>query len=138
MSAVNRFEDLSVGQSAERIKTVTEKDVQMFAEVSGDHNPVHLDEAFAQGTQFRTRIAHGILTASHISAALAEDLPGRGCIYLSQTLKFKRPVKLGDEVTTRVEIAALDSAKRFVTLTTVCSVGGKAVIEGEAMVLVPA
>ena len=138
MGAVNAFEDLAVGQRATRTKMVSERDVELFAEVSGDHNPVHLDEDFAKGTQFKTRIAHGVLTASHISAAIAEDLPGRGSIYLSQTLTFKRPVKLGDTVETAVEITKIDPDRRFITLSTTCSVAGKTVITGEAMVLLPA
>ena len=131
------FETLAVGMSAQRERTVTEADVQAFADVSGDHNPVHLDEAYAAGTPFGTRIAHGMLSASHISALIAGELPGPGSIYLSQSLSFRRPVKLGDTVTTRVEVIALDPAKARATLRTVCEVGGKAVIEGEAVILVP-
>lgn len=129
-------EDVHVGQRASATRAVTEADVQGFAAVSGDVNPVHLDEAYAATTPFRTRIAHGMLTASHISAMLANQLPGPGAIYLSQTLQFRRPVKLGDVVETSVEITAIDADKGRITLATVCSVEGKRVLEGEAVVMV--
>lgn len=131
------FEDLAVGMTAERSRTVTEADVQAFAEVSGDHNPVHLDAAYAANTPFGERIAHGMLSAGYISALIASELPGPGAIYLGQTLSFRRPVKLGDEVTTRLEVMSLDDAKARATLKTTCAVGGKAVIEGEATIMVP-
>jgi 3-hydroxybutyryl-CoA dehydratase len=131
------FEDLAVGQSAEAQRTVGEADIAAFADVSGDHNPVHLDAAYAATTPFKERIAHGMLTASYISALIAGRLPGPGAIYIAQTLSFRRPVKIGDAVTTRVEVAALDAAKGRVTLACTCSVGGKAVLEGEATIMAP-
>ncbi len=131
------FEDLHIGQSVSMVRTVTEADVVAFAAVSGDDNPVHLDEAFAAGTPFKTRIAHGMLSASFISALLGTRLPGPGAIYLSQTLQFKRPVRLGATVEARVEITALEEAKGRVTLSCVCSVEGKPVLEGEAVVMAP-
>jgi 3-hydroxybutyryl-CoA dehydratase len=131
------FEDITIGQSAERTRTVSEADIAAFAEVSGDHNPVHMDEAFAATTRFQGRIAHGMLSAAYISAVLGEDLPGHGAIYLSQSLNFRRPVRIGDEVTATVTVTALDAEKGRVTLSTVCLVGGKAVIEGEASLMVP-
>ena len=131
------FEDLQIGQSVSMVRTVTEADVVAFAAVSGDDNPVHLDEAFAAGTPFKTRIAHGMLSASFISALLGTRLPGPGAIYLSQTLQFKRPVRLGATVEARVEITALEEAKGRVTLSCVCSVEGKPVLEGEAVVMAP-
>lgn len=131
------FEDLSIGQSAELTRTVDEKAIQGFADVSGDHNPVHLDEAFAATTQFKTRIAHGMLSAAFISALIAGKLPGPGAIYLGQTLSFKRPVKVGDEVTVTATITALDPEKARVTLSTVCTVGGKTVLDGEALIMAP-
>ncbi len=131
------LEDLSVGQSAERRDHVTEEVVQAFAEVSGDRNPVHLDEAFAAQTAFKGRIAHGMLSAAYISAVLGNDLPGPGAIYLSQTLSFKRPVRIGDEVVTRVAVTDIDADRGRVTLAAVCSVNGKAVVEGEAVVMAP-
>ena len=130
------LEDLEVGAAAERTHTVTEHDILAFAEVSGDRNPLHLDEAFAATTQFEGRIAHGMLSAAYISAVLGTELPGPGAIYVSQTLDFKRPVRIGDEVTTRVEVAAIDEAKGHVTLTTQCRVRKKVAVGGEAVVLV--
>ena len=130
------FEDLTVGQSAELTRTVDEKAIQAFADVSGDHNPVHLDEAFAATTQFKTRIAHGMLSAAYISALIAGKLPGPGAIYLGQTLTFKRPVKIGDEVTVTATITSLDAEKARAVLSTVCTVAGKAVLDGEATIMV--
>ena len=131
------LEDLSVGQEASRTHTVTEADVAAFAAVSDDRNPVHLDEAYARGTAFGGRIAHGMLAASYISAALGCDLPGPGSIYVSQALRFRRPVRIGDAVRTRVVIVAIDTDKARVTLETTCFVDDKAVVEGEAVVMVP-
>jgi 3-hydroxybutyryl-CoA dehydratase len=130
------LEDLSVGQSAVRSRAVSEADIEAFAAVTGDRNPVHLDEAYAQGTAFKGRIAHGMLSAGYISALLGVDLPGPGAIYLSQSLRFRRPVRIGDTVEAKVTVAAIDLDKGRVTLQTVCSVGGKAVVDGEAVVMV--
>jgi 3-hydroxybutyryl-CoA dehydratase len=132
-----RLEDLSLGQSAEVSHVVTDADIRAFAAVSGDNNPVHLDEAYAAATPFKTRIAHGMLSAGYISAVLGTHLPGPGAIYISQTMTFKRPVRIGDEVTTRATVQAIDPEKARVTLSTVCEVAGKAVVEGEAVVMVP-
>ncbi len=131
------FEDLSIGQSVDLTRVVGESDIAAFAAVSGDDNPVHLDAAFAATTPFKERIAHGMLTASYISALIGTRLPGPGAIYVSQTLSFKRPVRIGDEVTARVEISALDPVKGRVTFACACSVGGKPVLEGEAVVIAP-
>ena len=130
------LEDLSVGQSAEAVHVMTEADVARFAEVSGDHNPVHLDEAYAETTRFKGRIAHGMLSASYISALIGNSMPGPGTIYVSQSLNFKRPVRIGDEVTTRVSIDSIDLAKGLVTISTACLVRGKAVLDGQAVVMV--
>ena len=130
-----KLEDLSIGQTAERAHSVTEATIAAFAEVSGDHNPVHLDADFAATTSFKERIAHGMLSAAYISAVLGNDLPGPGAIYLSQTLNFRRPVKIGDVVTARVTVAAIDEEKARVTFTTVCEVAGKAVVTGEAVIM---
>lgn len=131
------LEDLTVGQSAELVRTVTEGDIVAFAEVTGDTNPVHLDADYAATTSFGERIAHGMLSAGYISAVLGTTLPGPGAVYLSQTLNFKRPVKIGAEVVARVTVTAIDEAKARVTLDTACLVNGKAVVGGEAVVLVP-
>ncbi|MGZ3275480.1 MAG: MaoC family dehydratase [Caulobacteraceae bacterium] len=129
--------ELTVGQSAERLFAVTDEAVRAFAAVSGDHNPVHLDEDFAHRTVFRGRVAHGMLLGAHISAVLGEQLPGPGAIYLSQTLQFEHPVRIGAEVKVRVEVKAIDAATRRVTLATVCTVGDQVVAEGEAVVIPP-
>lgn len=131
------LEELSVGQSDELTRTVTEKDIASFAEVTGDNNPVHLDEAYAAATPFKTRIAHGMLSAGYISAVIGTKLPGPGAIYIGQALRFKRPVKIGDVVTAKATITAIDTEKARVTLETVCTVDGKPVVEGEATIMVP-
>ena len=130
------FEELSIGQTAESARTVTEADILMFGAASGDMNPVHFDADFAATTRFEERIAHGMLTASHVSALIGMRLPGPGSVYVSQSLQFKRPVKIGATVTSRVEITQLDPAKGFVTLSTTCLIAGKAVLSGEAVVMV--
>ena len=133
-----RFEELAVGQSATMEHTVTDAMIVAFADLTGDHNPVHLDEDVASRSRFKGRIAHGMLGAGFISAAIATRLPGPGTIYLSQSLKFTRPVKIGDTVTTRVEVLEVLPEQRQVRLLTRCTnPQGKAVIEGEALVLVP-
>lgn len=131
------LEELSVGQSAALARTVGEADLVAFAAVTGDTNPVHLDADYAAATSFGQRIAHGMLSAGYISAVLGTTLPGPGAIYLSQSLKFKRPVRIGDEVVAQVIVTAIDAAKAQITLATVCKVGGKAVVDGEAVVMVP-
>ena len=131
------FEDLTIGQSAETMKIVGAADVEAFAAVSGDTNPVHLDEAYAMTTPFQGRIAHGMLSGAYISAMLGTKLPGPGAIYLTQSLRFRRPVKIGDPVVTRVTVQALDERRAHATLTTVCQVDGKTVVDGEAVVVAP-
>lgn len=131
--------EFAVGQSAELIRTLTERDVMAFAEVTGDFNPVHVDADAAAASSFGERIVHGMLTASLLSALLAMKLPGPGAIYLSQSLRFLRPVKLGDTVTARVEIVSIDIARRRLTLATfVRNERGKNVIDGDAVVQLPA
>jgi 3-hydroxybutyryl-CoA dehydratase len=131
------FEDLAVGMSAAVEHTVTEQDVTDFARVSGDYNPVHMDEAYASGTIFGGRIAHGALTASYISAILGNDLPGPGAIFTDLNMSFKRPVRIGDTVTASAEITSLVPKGNRVTLAIRCDVDGKAVLKGEAKVMVP-
>lgn len=133
-----RFEDLQMGMTASVSRTVTEADILMFAGVSGDTNPVHLDAEFAASTMFGGRIAHGMLSAGLISAVFGTRLPGPGCIYLSQNLKFKAPVKIGDTVVARVTIKELKTEKRRATFSTVCTVGETVVLDGEAEIMVPA
>jgi len=131
------LEDMEVGMSRSLTKEITNHDIELFAEVSTDHNPVHLDEDYAKGTMFKGRIAHGMLSAGLISALLGEQLPGHGTIYMGQTLKFLAPVRPGDVVTAKVTVMTIDAARRRVTLETTCSVGDTTVIKGEATVLAP-
>jgi len=134
---VHAFEDLVVGQSESLMRTVMERDVSLFADLSGDANPIHLCDRYAAGTKFGQRIAHGMLTASLVSALLGTRLPGPGAVYLSQTLTFLAPVKIGDVVTARVEVAELVAERRRVRLFCECLVDGKPVLEGEAWVAMP-
>ena len=129
---------LQVGQKASLAKVLTEADIVAFADASGDCNPIHLDEAYAVATPFGGRIAHGMLTAGVVSALLGTRLPGPGCIYLSQTLRFRAPVRPGDEVVADAEILELDPARRRITLATTCRVGTTVVLDGEAKLLLPA
>ena len=131
------LEDLEIGMTRSLSKVITDKDIEMFAEVSTDRNPVHLDEAYAQDTIFQGRIAHGMLTAGLISAVIGEQLPGHGTVYLGQSLKFMAPVRPGDMVEAVVKVTAIDHARRRVTLETHCAVGDTVVLKGEALVLAP-
>ncbi|KON80311.1 MaoC family dehydratase [Azoarcus sp. PA01] len=132
------FEDLKVGMSAAVGRTVTEADIAIFAGVSGDTNPVHLDAEFAASTMFGERIAHGMLSASFISAVFGTKLPGPGCIYLGQSMNFKAPVKVGETVVARVTVRELVTHKRRAFFDTVCTVAGKVVLEGHAEIYLPA
>jgi 3-hydroxybutyryl-CoA dehydratase len=131
------FDDMSVGMSETYHKEVKSSDVIGFAEISGDRNPIHLSEHFAARTQFGSRIAHGLYTASLISAVIGTRLPGPGAVYLSQTLQFKAPVRIGDVVEARVEVAEMIEKGERVRLTCTCSVDGVVVLEGEALVKAP-
>lgn len=131
------IEDLEIGMSRSVSKTIGDREIEMFAELSTDHNPVHLDEEYARETIFSGRIAHGMLTAGLISAVIGEQLPGHGTIYMKQDLKFLAPVRPGDRVVAEVTVTAIDYAKRRVTLDCVCTVEGKPVLRGEALVLAP-
>ncbi len=129
---------LEVGMKASRTKTITAEDVELFARISGDTNPVHLDETYAATTQFGKRIAHGLISAGLISATLANDLPGPGSIYLSQSLSFKAPVYLNDTITATIELTAYRESRRIATFKTTChNQEGKLILEGEAVVLAP-
>ena len=132
------FEDLSLGQEASLAKTVSEADITAFADISGDRNPVHLDAEYAASTIFKERIAHGMLSAAYISAVFGMKLPGPGAIYISQTLNFKAPVKIGDTVVTAVKVIELVAEKRRARFECVCSVNDKPVVQGEAVLMVPA
>jgi acyl dehydratase len=129
--------NLKVGDTASISRKITDQDIRAFAELTGDHNPVHLDETFARETRFGRRIAHGMFGASLISAVLGNELPGEGSIYLSQTLQFLGPVYIDDTVTARVTVMKVKEDKSIVTLETACeNQRGETVIRGEAIVLV--
>lgn len=131
------YEDLQIGMRDTYSRVVTCEDVHAFAAISGDHNPVHLDERYAEKTPFAGRIAHGLLTASFLSSVLGMRLPGPGAIYISQSLNFRAPVRIGDRVEASAQITDLCGARRRATLACLCKVGEKTVVDGEAIVLVP-
>ena len=129
------FANIQVGDKATRSKTVLEQDVRLFAEVSGDYNPLHLDEEYASSTCFKQRIAHGMLVGGILSSVLGNELPGPGTIYLSQTIYFKAPVFLGDSIVAEVEVVEKIPTTKRLRLKTVClNQGGRVVLEGEAVV----
>ena len=130
------LEEMEIGQSAEAVRTVTEADLDMFAKVSGDYNPVHMDEEFARATPFRGRIAHGALVASYISGVLGNQLPGPGAIFLGLNMRFFHPVRIGDEVTTRVSVKSVDLKARKAVMECVCQVKGNVTMQAEAEVMV--
>ena len=131
------FEDIEVGMHDVYAKTITDADIVVFAGISGDTNPVHLNHEFAAGTMFEGRIAHGMLSAGFISTVIGTKLPGPGCIYVGQTLKFKAPVRVGDTVAAHCTVTELMPEKKFIKLSTQCMVGDKVVIDGEATIMVP-
>lgn len=131
------YADLAVGQVAELAHTVTDSDIRGYAEITGDRNPAHTDEAWAARSRFKGRIAHGMLTAGFISAVLGMELPGVGAIYLSQTLRFLKPVRIGDRITARAEVLELFASQRRVRIATRCTnQAGEIVLDGEALLLV--
>ncbi len=131
------IEDIEIGMIRHLRKQVTDRDIELFAEISTDHNPVHLNDDYARDTIFEGRIAHGMLTAGLISAVIGEQLPGHGTVYLGQTLKFMAPVRPGDMVYTEVKVTKIDHARRRVSLDCHCAVGDTIVLKGEALVLAP-
>jgi len=132
------FEDLEEGMTDVFAKTITDADIIIFAGISGDTNPLHLNHEFASKTMFEGRIAHGMLTASFISTVIGTKMPGAGCIYVSQNLRFKAPVRSGETVTATCTVTKLIPEKRLIELKTVCTVSGKPVVDGEATIMVPA
>ncbi|HEY9567753.1 MAG TPA: MaoC family dehydratase [Thalassobaculum sp.] len=139
MHAVKQYflEDLEVGMRADYAREVTQEMIECFAEVSGDFNPLHLDDDYARETVFKGRIAHGILSASFISKVFGTVMPGKGSVYISQTLRFLAPVRIGDTVVTTVEVTAIDQDRRRVSFKSRCKVGTTVVIDGDALILVP-
>ena len=132
-----KYEDLEIGQSHETVHEITADDIQRFAEVSGDFNPLHMSDEYAATTMFEKRIAHGALTASYISGILGNNLPGPGAIFTHLSMRFRRPVYIGSEVTVRAEVIEKQDKGNRVTLKVSCIVEGKPVITGEAGVVAP-
>jgi 3-hydroxybutyryl-CoA dehydratase len=130
------LEDLEVGMEKTFSKTVTEADVVAFADVSGDTNPLHLDEDYASKTMFKSRIAHGMLSAGFISAVFGTKF-GPGCIYMSQALRFKAPVRIGDTVTAKCTVKEINAPKKRASFDCICSVGDTVVVDGDAMLMFP-
>jgi 3-hydroxybutyryl-CoA dehydratase len=135
---VTKIDELVIGQSATYERTVSDQDIVRFAEVSGDDNPVHLDEEFASKTLFKGRIAHGMLGAGFISTVVGTRLPGYGSIYVSQSLRFRAPVRIGDTVITTATVKSIDKERKRVTMETTCAIGDKIVIDGEAELMLTA
>ncbi|WP_198265342.1 MaoC family dehydratase [sulfur-oxidizing endosymbiont of Gigantopelta aegis] len=131
------FNDISIGMSANYSQTITDADIKSFAGISGDHNPVHMSDEFAENSRFGQRIAHGLMSASFFSALFGTKIPGPGCVYVSQNLKFKKPVYIGDTVTATVTVTSIVQDKRRVFFSTTCKVKNKAVITGEAELFIP-
>ena len=128
---------IEIGMSVSYSQVIKDSDIRAFAEISGDRNPVHIDEKFANNSRYKKRIAHGLLTASYFSALFGTKIPGEGCVYVSQSLKFRRPVYLGDTVTAIVEVTNVDLKKKKLFFKTVCKVKNKIVTDGEAEIFVP-
>lgn len=128
---------MSVGMSESIKKIITDKDVVSFANISGDNNPIHLSDEYARNTRFKKRISHGLLSSSFFSAIFGTKLPGNGCVYLSQSLKFKYPVYLGDEVIATVTILEINKEKNIIVFSTICKVKNKIVIDGKAEIYLP-
>lgn len=129
--------EIKVGMSASYSQTITDSDIKGFAGISGDRNPVHLDDCYAKNTRYKKRIAHGMMTASFFSALFGTKLPGQGCLYVAQSLKFKRPVYVDDTVTATIEVTKVDLKKNRVYFSTNCYVSGRVVTTGEAEIYVP-
>lgn len=132
-----RIEEIEIGMSASYSQTITDADVKQFAGLSGDNNPVHMDEIYAENSRYKKRIAHGLLSASFFSSLFGTKLPGKGCVYVAQNLNFKRPVYLGDTVTAIVTVTSIDIIKKRVFFDTKCLVKNKAVIDGTAELYIP-
>jgi 3-hydroxybutyryl-CoA dehydratase len=131
------IEKISVGMQVSYSQTITDADIKNFAGISGDRNPVHLDDNYAEKSRYKKRIAHGLMTASYFSSLFGTKIPGEGCVYVSQSLQFKRPVYMGDTVTATVEVLSVNTVKRRVLFRTLCKVGSKVVTDGEAELFVP-
>lgn len=131
------LESLEIGMSGDYSQTITDADIKAYAGISGDNNPVHMDEAYAQNSRFKKRIAHGLFSSGFFSAIFGTKIPGPGCVYVSQKLEFKRPVYIDDTVKAYVEVTKIDLSSRKVTFSTKCTVKNKCVIDGEAVLYIP-
>jgi len=131
------LDDFCLGQVAERRHVIEDADILTFAGITGDYSPLHVDDEFARRSRFGRRLAHGLLTSSFITGIIGMELPGRNGIYMSQTLRFRRPVFIGDEVLVRATMATIDEEKSRITLATSCLVDGEVVVDGEALIFVP-
>jgi 3-hydroxybutyryl-CoA dehydratase len=131
------IEDISVGMSASYSQTITDYDIKTFSGMSGDHNPIHVDQNYAAESRYGKCIAHGLMTASFFSGLFGTKLPGQGCVYMSQNLAFKRPVYIGDTVTATIEVTKVDIDKRYVSFDTICKVKNKIVTTGDAQIYIP-
>ncbi|MGJ0319631.1 MaoC family dehydratase [Aliarcobacter cryaerophilus] len=131
------LEEIEIGMNVSYSQTITDADIKAFSGISGDRNPVHLDEQYAEKSRYKKRIAHGLMTASYFSALFGTKIPGEGCVYVSQSLNFKRPVYIGDTVVATVEVISVDLAKKRVFFRTTCKVKNKVVTDGEAELFVP-
>ncbi|WP_445373515.1 MaoC family dehydratase [Photorhabdus tasmaniensis] len=132
-----KLEDIKVGMSESYSQTITDSDIKIYAGISGDRNPVHMDEQYAKESRFGQRIAHGMLSSSFFSALFGMKLPGPGCVYVSQNLKFRKPVYIGDTVTVTIEVRDIDIKNRRVFFDTYCKVGKSKVIVGSAEIYIP-
>lgn len=132
-----KIEEIEAGMTASYSQTITDADIKDFAGISGDKNPVHMDEVYAKESRFERRIAHGMLSSSFFSALFGTQLPGRGCVYVSQNLKFRKPVYIGDTVTATIEVTSVDFERRRVFFDTYCKVGKSKVITGTAEIYIP-
>lgn len=137
MKASYKIDEITPGMSASTSHVVTDEDIRKFAEVSGDHNPVHLDDVYAGESRYGRRIAHGLFGASFFSGLFGTKLPGRGCVYAAQNLKFRRPVFIGDTLVATVTVISVDPPRKRVMFSTVCTVAGKEVIIGDAEIFIP-
>ena len=131
------LEEIEIGMNVSYSQTITDADIKAFSGISGDRNPIHLDEQYAEKSRYKKRIAHGLMTASYFSALFGTKIPGEGCVYVSQSLNFKRPVYIGDTVVATVEVISVDLAKKRVFFRTTCKVKNKVVTDGEAELFVP-
>lgn len=131
------IEEIEIGMKTSYSQTISDADIKAFSGISGDKNPVHMDENYAGKSQFKKRIAHGLMSASYFSALFGTKIPGEGCVYVSQSLEFKRPVYIGDTVTATVIVEKVDLKKRRVFFRTICEVNNKLVIDGKAELFVP-